>query len=60
MLGAWNQNCDVSNLRKFENTMHAHRYKLEGEEIDHVFSDKDLEINVESKLAFKERISYKV
>ena len=34
--------CHVLTLGKFENIMHTHRYTIHGDELEHVFEEKDL------------------
>ena len=52
--------CHVITLGKFENIMHTHRYQLGGEEIEHVFEEKDLSVVVDHILSFSDHISIKV
>ena len=52
--------CHVLSLGKFENIKHTHRYQLEGDEIEHVFMEKDLGITIDSEMSFEEHISNKV
>ena len=52
--------CHVLTLRKFSNMQHAHRYILEGEELEHVFLEKDLGILIDNELKFEEHISKQV
>ena len=47
-------------MGKFENIRHAHRYVVYGNEIEHVFDEKDLGITIDSDLKFEEHISRKV
>ena len=54
------EKCHVLTLGKFENTKHTHRYKLGGEEIEHVFSEKDLGITIDSELTYEDHIANKV
>ena len=54
------EKCHVLTLGKFENTKHTHRYRLGGDEIEHVFMEKDLGITIDSELTFEEHISNKV
>ena len=48
--------CHVLTLGKFANIKHAHRYTLEGEELDHVFEEKDLGVLIDSDLTFQNHI----
>ena len=52
--------CHVLSLGKFENTKHTHRYQLGGDEIEHVFMEKDLGITIDSELTYEEHIANKV
>ena len=52
--------CHVLTLGKFENTKYTHRYNLGGNEIEHVFSEKDIGVTIDSELTFDEHISNKV
>ena len=52
--------CHVLTMGKFENIRHAHRYVVYGNEIEHVFDEKDLGITIDSDLKFEEHISRKV
>lgn len=54
------EKCHVLTLGKFENTKHTQRYQLSGDEIEHVFTEKDLGITIDSELTFEEHISNKV
>ena len=54
------EKCHVLTLGKFENTKHTQRYQLSGDEIEHVFTEKDLGITIDSELTFEEHISIKV
>ena len=52
--------CHVLTLGKFENTKHTHRYQLGGDENEHVFSEKDLGITIDSELTYDDHISNKI
>ena len=52
--------CHVLTLGKFENIMYTKRYKICNKEIEHVFSEKDLRVIIDSELLFEEHISNKV
>ena len=47
-------------LGKFADIKHAHRYSLEGEELEHVFLEKDLRVLIDSNLTFEDHIAEKV
>ena len=51
--------CHVLTLGKFENTKYTHRYQLGGEELEHVFTEKDLGVTIDSGLTFADHISNK-
>ena len=40
--------CHVLSLGKFENIIHAHRYIIYGEELEHLFEEKDLGVIIDS------------
>ena len=46
-------------IGKLENIKHAHAYELNGQVLDHVFSEKDLAVVFDSDLTFDEHISKK-
>ena len=52
--------CHVLTLGKFGNIKHAHLYVLGDEELEHVFTEKDLGVVIDSELTFAEHISEKV
>jgi hypothetical protein len=52
--------CHVLTIGKFENIQHTERYKLYGDELEHVFEEKDLGVHIDSELKFDEHISNKV
>ena len=52
--------CHVLTLGKFENIMHTHRYKINGDELDHVFEEKDLGVTIDSDLKFEDHMSLKI
>ena len=54
------EKCHVLTLGKFEDTKYTHRYELGGEEIEHVFTEKDLGITIDSELKYDEHISNKI
>ena len=49
--------CHVLTLGKFENTMYTHRYNMYGNELEHVFEEKDLGVTRDNELRFEEHIS---
>ena len=46
-------------LTLFDDIKHTHRYKLQNDEIDHVFEKKDLGVTIDSQLTFNIHISKK-
>ena len=52
--------CHVLTIGKFSNIKHAHRYQLGGNELEHVFEEKDLGVLIDSELTFEEHISKQV
>ena len=52
--------CHVLTLGKFDNIQYAHRYAVYGNEIEHVFDEKDLGVTIDSELKFEEHIAKKV
>ena len=40
--------------------MHTHRYTLYGDEIEHVFEEKDLGIVIDMEMTFEEHMSLKI
>ena len=52
--------CHVLTLGKFDNTMYTHRYNMYGDELEHVFEEKDLGVTIDSEQRFEEHISEKV
>ena len=47
-------------IGKFENIQHTQRYSLYGNELDHVFEEKDLGVIIDMGLTFEEHIATKV
>ena len=47
--------CHVLTLGKLENIKHAHPYSLGGNQLEHVFVEKDLGILIDTELSFEER-----
>ena len=52
--------CHVLTLGKFEKIMYTHRYTLYGDELDHIFEEKDLGVIFDMELTFEEHIGTKV
>ena len=52
--------CHVLTLGKFEKITHTHRYTQYGDELDHVFEEKDLGVIIDMELTFEEHIATKV
>ena len=52
--------CHVLTIGRFENIRHTERYKLYGDELEHVFEEKDLGVYIDAELRFDEHISSKV
>ena len=52
--------CHVLTLGKFENIKHTHRYEVYGDEIDHVFDEKDLGVTIDFELTFEQHMSQKI
>ena len=54
------EKCHVLTLGEFYNIRHTQRYTLNGQELEHVFDEKDLGVKIDSALRFEEHISEKV
>ena len=54
------EKCHVLTMGKFENIQHTQRYEVYGNEMEHVFDEKDLGITIDSNLNFEEHIARKV
>ena len=52
--------CHVLTIGKFENIRYTERYRLYGNELEHVFEEKDLGVHIDSELKFDEHVSIKV
>ena len=52
--------CHVLTLGKFDNITHTHRYKLYGDELEHVFEEKDLGVVIDMELTFEEHMAMKI
>lgn len=54
------EKCHVLTMGKFENTQHTQRYTVYGNEMEHVFDEKDLGVTIDSELKFEDHIARKV
>ena len=52
--------CHVLTIGKFSDIKHAHPYTLNGNQLEHVFEEKDLGILIDSELTFEEHIAKQV
>lgn len=52
--------CHVLTIGKFTNIKHAHPYTLNGNQLEHVFIEKDLGVVIDAELSFEEHISKQV
>ena len=52
--------CHVLTIGKFTNIKHAHPYTLNENQLEHVFTEKDLGILIDAELNFEEHISKQV
>ncbi|XP_066935011.1 uncharacterized protein [Clytia hemisphaerica] len=52
--------CHVLTLGKLANIKHAHPYSLAGNQLEHVFEEKDLGVLVDAELMFEEHIAKQV
>ena len=52
--------CHVLTLGRLENITHTHRYEIGGNELEHVFEEKDLGVTIDFELNFEQHISSKV
>ena len=52
--------CHVLTIGRLENITHTERYKINGDELEHVFEEKDLGVTVDYELTFEQHISQKV
>ena len=52
--------CHVLTMGKFENIMHTHRYEICGQEMEHVFEEKDLGVTFDSEISFDDHITCQV
>ena len=52
--------CHVLTIGKFENIMYTYRYEVYANEIEHVGTEKDLGVTIDSELTFHEHITNKV
>ena len=62
ILNAWSEKwllkfntdkCHVLTLGKIDKIMHTHRYTLYGDELDHVFEEKDLGVTIDMEMTFE-------
>ena len=49
-----NRSGNILTLCKFDNIKHAHSYKLGNKVLDHIFSEKDLGLILDSNLSFEQ------
>jgi len=54
------QKCKVLSIGYHHNIMYAHRYTLCGEQLEHVFNEKDLGVTIDTDLRFEEHIHMKI
>ena len=54
------EKCHILTLGKFENIRYTHRYKINGNELEHVYTEKDLGVTIDENLSFEDHISTKV
>ena len=52
--------CKVLTLGHHDNITHTHRYTLGGQELEHVFEEKDLGITIDAELTFDDHVRAKV
>ena len=52
--------CHVLTLGKFENIMYTYRYQICGNELDHVFEEKDLGVTIDFELKFEHHITQQI
>ena len=52
--------CHVLTLGKFDKILHTHRYTLYGDELEHVFEEKDLGVIIDMELSFEEHMASKI
>ena len=52
--------CHVLTLGKFDKIQHTHRYTLYGDELEHVFEEKDLGVIIDMELSFEEHMATKI
>lgn len=52
--------CHVLTMGKFGNIQVAHRYTVYGNEMEHVFEEKDLGVTIDAELKFEDHIAIKV
>ena len=52
--------CHILTLGKLHNIHHAQRYVMSGNELEHVFDEKDLGVTIDGELTFEEHIARKI
>ena len=52
--------CHILTLGKLHNIHHAQRYVMSGNELEHVFDEKDLGVTIDVELTFEEHIARKI
>ena len=52
--------CHILTIGRIEDITHTHNYKINGEELEHVFEEKDLGVTFDFELSFNEHICGKV
>ena len=52
------EKCHVLTIGRLENITHTERYEIDGEELEHVFEEKDLGVTVDYELTFEQHISH--
>ena len=48
--------CHVLTLGRLENITHTERYKINGEEFEHVFDEKNLGVTLDYEMTFEQHI----
>jgi hypothetical protein len=54
------EKCHVLTLGKFVNILHTQRYTVYGNQMEHVFEEKDLGVTIDHEMNFEEHIANKV
>ena len=52
--------CHMLSLGKFDKITHTHHYKLYGDEVEHIFEEKDLGVIIEMEFIFEQRMVSKI